>query len=196
MAFELQTEVSHKPNLTSGVAVQLNISSAHRCQTATAGFTGKVRSTAFGREIGVFWSSAMRRKLIWCTPRKKGVHLYSQGVCHSCLNKHGTENIWVVLNSTQDFCSTSLTSGSISPGAALPVEPWKAGNAERHLPCEKTVAESFAEQTCGSWDADGVLLPARPWACCTIPPCTLLLPAGKRNTKQGTPEWCFLCDGL
>lgn len=48
--------------------------SAHRCQTATAGFTSKERSVALGRGIGVFWWSAVRRKL-WCTPGKKRVHL-------------------------------------------------------------------------------------------------------------------------
>lgn len=105
--------------------------------------------------------------------------------------------VWV-WDHTQDFCSSSLTSGSISPATALPVQPGKVGNAERHLPWkaqeDEIVAESFAEQTCGSWDADGVILSARPGACCAIPACTSLLPAGKRSTRGGTPEWWLVMD--
>lgn len=52
--------------------------------------------------------------------------------------------------------------------------------------------QSFAEQTCSSWDADGVMLPTRPWACCTIPACIPFHLLGKGTPNEEHQNDAFL----
>lgn len=100
--------------------------------------------------------------------------------------------MWV-WDHTQDSCSTSLTS---SPQVLLCHSSQEKLAMQRHLPWkaqeDERVAESLAEQTCGSWDADGVMLPARPGACCTIPACTPFYLLGKGAPNEEHQNDAFL----
>lgn len=176
------------------------------------------------------------------------MHLKSQGLCHSCLNTHGTEIICFAVNSTvsedwnetiQNNVKTQVTRKNIFKynslnlnwyrifGASFPrcecvitgrtsaAPVWLQGASPQVLLCQSSY-EKLAMQRgtlhkkarkMKQWqrilqskpEAAGIYmvscyLPDQ--ACCTIPACTPLLPAEKRSTKWGTPEWCFPCDGL
>lgn len=101
--------------------------------------------------------------------------------------------VWV-WDYTQDFCSTIQ---GASPQVLF------CQSSQENLPMQRGTHHEKPRKTRKQWQRFAEQLGSR-WCHATwqtmgilYHPCLQpLLPAGKRSTKWGTLEWCFLCDGL